>query len=55
MNLIFASRLLKDLYLELINDILQGKELPTAEELALETIEKLDPYRKIWKIKKFLL
>jgi hypothetical protein len=47
MNLIFAKRLLMETYLELVNDAMQGKKLPTAEEKAVEFIEKLDPCRKI--------
>ena len=47
MNLIFAKKLLMETYLELINDVMQGKELPTAEEKAAEFMEKLDPCRKI--------
>ena len=46
MNFSFASRLLKELYLELVNDILQGKELPTAEEKAAEFMEKLNSCHK---------
>ena len=44
-NLSFTNRFLKDLYLELISDAIQGKELPTSEKLAMEVIEKLDPHR----------
>ena len=37
-----AKRLLQNVYLELIKDIMEGKKLPTAEEKAAEIIEKLD-------------
>lgn len=47
MNLIFIKRLLMATYLELINDAMQGKKLPTAEEKAAEFMEKLDPCHKI--------
>ena len=46
-NLSNANRLLMETYLELINDAMQGKKLPTAEEKAAEFMEKLDPCRKI--------
>lgn len=42
-----ANKLLMEVYLELINDVLQGKKLPTAEEKAAEFMEKLDPRCKI--------
>ena len=42
MNLSFAYRLLKNIYLELVDDIIKGKDLPTAEEKAMEFMEKLN-------------
>ena len=41
-NLTFANQFLKDLYLEMVNEALAGKELKTAEEYAEEVLEKLD-------------
>ena len=41
MFLIEANRILKSIYLQLINDVLNDKPLPTAEEIAMETIEKI--------------
>lgn len=37
-----AYELLKKTYLELVKDIIQGQELPTAEEKAAEIITQLE-------------
>ena len=42
MYLTEANFLLKKIYLELVEDALQGKELPTAEEKAEEFITQLE-------------
>ena len=36
-----ADRILKSIYLQMVKDILNDKPLPTAEEIAIETIEKV--------------
>lgn len=41
MRLIEANRMLKSIYLQMVKDILNDKPLPTAEEIALKTIEKI--------------
>lgn len=41
MRLIEANRMLKSIYLQMVKDILNNKPLPTAEEIALKTIEKI--------------
>ena len=40
-SLINADKILKQIYLGIIDDILQGKTLPTAEEKAEEFMNKL--------------
>lgn len=41
MRLIEMDRMLKSIYLQMVKDILNDKPLPTAEEIALKTIEKI--------------
>ena len=41
MHLIEADSMLKSIYLQIIKDILNDKPLPTAEEIALKTIEEI--------------
>lgn len=36
-----ADRILKSIYLRLVEDVLNDKPLPTVEELAMETIEQI--------------
>ena len=41
MRLIEIDRMLKSMYLQMVKDVLNNKPLPTAEEIALKTIEKM--------------
>ena len=41
MRLIEMDRMLKSIYLQMVKDVLNDKPLPTAEEIALKTIEKV--------------
>ena len=41
MRLIEVDRILKSIYLQMVTDVLNDKPLPTAEEIALKTIEKI--------------
>lgn len=41
MFLIEADKILKSIYLQFIEDVLNDKPLPTAEEIVMETIEKI--------------
>ena len=41
MVLIEANRILKSIYLQLVEDVLNNKPLPTAEEIAMKTIEQI--------------
>lgn len=41
MLLIEADKILKSIYLRFVEDVLNDKPLPTAEEIAMETIEKI--------------
>jgi hypothetical protein len=41
MFLIEADKILKSIYLRLVEDILNDKPLPTAEEITMETIEQI--------------
>jgi hypothetical protein len=41
MKIIEIDRMLKSMYLQMVDDVLNDKPLPTAEEIALKTIEKI--------------
>jgi hypothetical protein len=41
MLLIEADKILKSIYLRLVEDVLNDKPLPTAEEIAIKTIEQI--------------
>lgn len=41
MRLIEVDRMLKSIYLQMVKDVLNDKPLPSAEEIALKTIEKI--------------
>ena len=41
-SLLVLEKLLKNFYLEIVNEALAGKALKTAEEYAEEVLEKLD-------------
>ena len=42
MKIIEIDRMLKSIYLQMVNDVLNNKPLPTAEEIALKTIERIE-------------
>ena len=42
MRLIEIDRMLKSIYLQMVKDVLNNKTLPTAEEIALKTIERIE-------------
>ena len=42
MRLIEIDRMLKSIYLQMVKDVLNNKPLPTAEEIALKTIERIE-------------
>ena len=44
-NLISASRLLKELYLDLVKNIIQGNEPPSAEELAETVLNQFENFK----------
>jgi hypothetical protein len=41
MKVMEIDRMLKSIYLQMVTDVLNNKPLPSAEEIALKTIEKV--------------
>ena len=45
MGLVEIDRMLKSIYLQMVEDVLNGKPLPTAEEIAIQTLERIHEER----------
>ena len=41
MGLVEINRMLKLIYLQMVKDVLNDKPLPTAEEIAMQTLERI--------------